>query len=244
MVHTSNYQVVGFTRYATLEELVELGRKHTVPVVYDLGSGALVDLTRYGFHGHSVAELVAAGPDLVCFSGDKLLGGPQAGIIVGNRDAVEACRKSPFYRMMRPDKMTLALLEATLRVYLDPDRVDHQLPVLRMIRATQAELRPAADRLAARLGEAGIAADVEVFEDVSEIGGGSLSNQHMPTWCVGVRPREWSAQDAARALRMGEPSVFARVKDDRLAFDVRTLLPGEIAEVADALAGTLTSPRA
>lgn len=242
MVHTSNYQVVGFTKYATLEELVAIGRKHGVPVVYDLGAGALVDLSRYGFHGHSVAELVAAGPDLVCFSGDKLLGGPQAGIIVGSRDAVDACRKSPFYRMMRPDKMTLALLEATLRVYLNPEVVDRELPVLRMIGGTLQELRPAAEQLATRIRETGVAAALEVFEDVSEIGGGSLSNQHMPTCCVGVRPANVSVQDAAAQLRMGEPSVFVRVKDGRLVFDVRTLLDGEAEEAAAALAAALTEP--
>lgn len=235
MVHTSNYQVVGFTKFATLAELVALGRKHGIPVVYDLGSGALVDVSRFGFKGHRVSDLVAEGPDLVCFSGDKLLGGPQAGIIVGRRRAVEAIRKSPFYRMMRPDKMTLALLESTLKLYLDPDRLERSLPVIRMISLTADALRPVAHVLAGLLGQANLPATIEVFDDVSEIGGGSLSNQSMPTVCVGVRPDRTSADALAARLRKGDPCVFARISEDRVVFDVRTLLDGEAEELVEAL---------
>ena len=238
-VHTSNYQVVGFTKYATLEELVALGRKHRVPVVYDLGSGALVDVTRYGFQGHRVGDLVEAGPDLVCFSGDKLLGGPQAGIVVGRRRWIEALRASSFYRMMRPDKVTLALLESTLLHYLDPDRVDRELPVLRMIRLTAEELRPLAAALADRLRAVTLPAQIELVDDVSEIGGGSLSNQHLPTVCVAVRPDHRSAQQTVRRLRLGEPCVFARIREDRLLFDARTLLEGDAEDLAGALVRAL-----
>ena len=233
-VHTSNYQILGFTRYATLEELVELGRHHGLPVVYDLGSGALVDVSDYGYKGHRVSDLVAQGPDLVCFSGDKLLGGPQAGIIVGRRDAIEEIRKNPFYRMMRPDKVTLALLESTLRLYQDPERVDENVPVLGMIRCTTARIRSRARDLAARLRKAGLEADIDVFDDFSEIGGGSLSNQAMPTVCIGIRPARQKVDVVAERLRMGEPCVFVRISDDRLVVDPRTLRPGEAPEVVEA----------
>jgi len=234
-VHTSNYQVVGFTRYASHEELIALGRKHAIPVVYDLGSGALIDVAAYGYKGHRVNDLVALGFDLVCFSGDKLLGGPQAGIIVGKKDAVHAIRKSPYYRMMRPDKVTLALLEYTLRLYHDPEGLDRQIPVLRMIRLTPADLRPAAETLARRIRDADLPAQVEVFDGVSEVGGGSLSNQIMPTVCVGLRPRGQSAESVARRLRQGEPSVIVRISEDRIVIDLRTVLEEEAEALVEPL---------
>ena len=232
-VHTSNYQIVGFTKYASLEDLVALGHKHEIPVVYDLGSGALIDVSRYGYKGHRVRDSVALGPDLICFSGDKLLGGPQAGIIVGRSGAVEAIRKSPYYRMMRPDKVTLALLESTLRLYMDPETVDTEVPVLRMIRQTADDLRPRARRLASRLRKTGLEAEIDVFEGFSEIGGGSLSNQKMPTVCVGIRPTRLPVDEAARRLRKGEPCIIVRVSDDRLVVEVRTLLDGEDTEMVE-----------
>jgi len=234
-VHTSNFQILGFTKYASLEELVALGSRHGLPVVYDLGSGALIDVSRYGYEGHRVRDLVVEGPDLVCFSGDKLLGGPQAGIIVGRRDAVEAIRRNPYYRMMRPDKMTLALLESTLRLYLNLDRVDEEVPVLRMIRMTADDIRPRAKRLAGRLMKAGLSAEIDVFEDVSEIGGGSLSNQAMPTVCVGIRPARLNTATAAERLRLGTPCVFVRISNDRLVVDLRTLQDGEATLLTEAL---------
>jgi len=234
-VHTSNYQVVGFTKYASHEELIALGRKHGIPVVYDLGSGALVDVAAYGYKGQRVSELVDLGFDLICFSGDKLLGGPQAGIIVGTKDAVHAIRKSPYYRMMRPDKVTLALLEYTLRLYRDPERVDEQIPVLRMIRLTPADLRPAAEALARRIRDAGLPVRVEVFEGLSEVGGGSLSNQIMPTVCVGLSPSRRSAEAVARRLRQGDPSVIVRISEDRIVLDLRTMLEGEVDAVVEPL---------
>jgi L-seryl-tRNA(Ser) seleniumtransferase len=234
-VHTSNYQIVGFTKFASAEELIALGRKHRLPVVYDLGSGALVDVSRYGYRGRRVSDFVDLGFDLVCFSGDKLLGGPQAGIIVGRRDAVEAIRKSPYYRIMRPDKVTLALLEYTLRLYRDPEAVDRDLPVLGMIRRTVEDLRPTAEALAGRLRAAAPAARIEVFEDRSEVGGGSLSNQIVPTVCVGIRPSRDGAEALARRLRLGDPSVIVRISEDQVVVDVRTLLAGEEDLVCDAV---------
>ncbi len=240
MVHTSNYQVVGFTKYATLAELVAIGRKHGIPVVYDLGSGALVDVSAHGYDGHSVRELVAEGPAAVFFSGDKLLGGPQAGLIVGDADVIAAIRKNPFYRMMRPDKVTLALLESTLRLYRDPDRLFETVPVLRMISADADRLRVRAERFADRLRSLP-GATVDVFDDFSEIGGGSLSTRRMPTVCVGVRSDDASAERIAERLRLGEPCVFGRIVEDRLVFDLRTVLAGEEDELAAAIARAATA---
>lgn len=227
LVHTSNYQVVGFTKFATPEELIAIGKKHGVPVVYDLGSGALVDVSSYGYKGHRVRDLVELGFDLVCFSGDKLLGGPQAGIIVGSKDAVNAIRKSPYYRMMRPDKVTLALLEQTIRLYRETDRVDESVPVLRMVRQSADDLRPRAEALAARLKAADLPAEIETFDGLSEVGGGSLSNQIMATVCVAIRPTRFAAERVAHRMRRGEPAVVSRISDNRILLDVRTLLPGE-----------------
>ena len=234
MVHTSNYQVVGFTRFAEAEELIALGRKHRIPVVYDLGSGSLIDVARYGYHGRRVRDLVELGFDLICFSGDKLLGGPQAGIIVGKKTHVEAIRKNPYYRMMRPDKVTLALLEYTLRLYRDPGCVDEEIPVLRMIRATAGDIRPRAEALANRLRDDNPPAQIEVIDGESEVGGGSLSNQIMPTVLVAVQPTDRHVDEVARCLRLGDPCVIVRIQEGRIVLDPRTLLDGEADAVATA----------
>lgn len=239
VVHTSNYRIVGFTRYASLEEVVALGRRHGIPVVYDLGSATFVDTARLGHGTHGVRQILDAGVDLVCFSGDKLLGGPQAGLVLGRRRWVEAIRRNPFYRLMRPDKVTLALLEATLRLYLDPEEALREVPVLGMIRRDRAELRRRAGRLLRRLRRAGLPARLRLEETESAIGGGSLTGESLPTVCVVVEPEEKDVATVAARLRAGDPCVFARIHDGRLYLDPRTLLPGEEPELAAALAEAL-----
>jgi L-seryl-tRNA(Ser) seleniumtransferase len=229
-VHTSNYRIVGFTATPTLEELVALGKKHGLPVMDDLGSGAFVDLRPYGIEGEpTVQESVATGADVITFSGDKLLGGPQAGFIVGKKKVVSEIRKNPLFRALRVDKLKLTAMEATLKLYLDRERLMREHPTLRMISMGADELERRALELASKLP----GLSVEIRADHSEVGGGSVPAQQLPTKVVAVRAP--SLDDAAARLRAGTPCVFARVQHDRLLFDVRTLQDGEIDELAAAV---------
>lgn len=236
-VHTSNYRVVGFTKEVPLAELVELGRRHGIPVMEDQGSGVLVDLRQWGLpYEPTVAESIAAGADVVTCSGDKLLGGPQAGIIAGRAAVVSRLKKHPLARAMRLDKMTLAALEATLRLYLDPEAAAQRIPTLRMLTMTKAELSERARALAAAMASGcGDRCEVSTVDDVSRAGGGALPMADIPTTCVAIVPREVGVVELERRLRLGEPHVVARIADDRLLIDPRTLLPGEEAEVVSAL---------
>jgi L-seryl-tRNA(Ser) seleniumtransferase len=237
-VHTSNYRVVGFTEEVSLEDLVALGAEHGVPVFEDQGSGVLIDLARFGLHGEpTIGAAVAAGADLVSASGDKLLGGPQAGILAGKREVIAKLKKHPLARAVRLDKMTLAALEVTLRLYLDERRLFAEVPTLRMLTMTQAELERRAGRLAdAITSMCGEAYDVATAADTSRAGGGALPMKDIPTTVVALTPHRGSATSLEERLRLGEPAVIARIKDDRLLLDPRTLREDEDAEVVSALA--------
>lgn len=229
-VHTSNYRVVGFAHETSLPELVELGRRYGLPVVEDLGSGLLVDLRLFGLPPEPiVSDSVQAGADLVAFSGDKLLGGPQAGIIVGKKVFIDQIKRHPLMRALRIDKLTLAALGATLVEYLSPSRLWERVPVLRMLTETESSLRARAEDLAQRLREeasrysqrSGIT--VEVVPDSSPVGGGSMPGYSLPTWAVGVKLPFLSAGAMAEKLRQNRPPVIGRVREEQLLFDVRTL---------------------
>lgn len=238
-VHSSNFRVVGFTESVALPELVALGARHGVPVLEDQGSGVLVDLARWGLPGEPTIEsAVAAGVDVVSASGDKLLGGPQAGILVGKWHVIEKLKKHPLARAVRLDKMTLAALEATLRLYLDEDRLLAEVPTLRMLTIPADVLAERAASLAARIVAAlpAGAADVATVPDVSRAGGGSLPMADIPTTVVTVAPRTVSVVELEARLRLGEPTIVARIKDDRLQLDPRTLNADEETEVVAALA--------
>ncbi len=225
-VHTSNYRVSGFTKSVSLAELVALGRKHGLPVLDDIGSGALLDFGRFGFRGEPVArDSIAAGADLVLFSGDKLLGGPQAGIIAGRKALVQKVEKDPLMRAFRLDKMTLAALEATLRLYLNEEQALRAVPGLRMLGTPVAELRRRAEALAERLRELEGVAAARACDDVAYVGGGSLPDQAMPACVVEVEARACSDAELARRLRLGEPAVVGRLRDGKLVLDVRTVFP-------------------
>jgi L-seryl-tRNA(Ser) seleniumtransferase len=236
-VHTSNYRILGFTEAVSTADLVALGNRRGLPVLEDLGSGSLVDLRRLGLgHEPTVPEVVDAGVDVVTFSGDKLLGGPQAGILVGRRGAIEACAGHPLMRALRPDKVTLAALEATLGLYRDPERVAARVPALSMLALTAAELKPRAEALAEALArELGPAAEVSVREDSSEVGGGALPLQELPTWIVVVRRPPAGVSRWEAALRRQRPPVIVRVHEDSLVLDPRTLRPGEERTVVEAV---------
>ena len=218
-VHQSNFRVVGFTERPDLGSLATIVKRFDLPLVDDLGSGALVDL-----HGEpEVAASLRAGADLVCFSGDKLLGGPQAGIVVGRADLVERLRRHPLQRALRADKLTLAALEGTLTLLLDPDRAAMQVPVLRMLREPAAAVRARAEKLAQ-------AVDGEVERTVARVGGGALPLTELESYACAVE------EELATALRDGEPPVIALVRDGRTLLDCRTLTDAEADEVVLAVA--------
>lgn len=236
-VHASNYRILGFTAEVSLVELAVLARRYGLPVMEDLGSGALVDLSRRGLQKEPlVMESIKAGADLVTFSGDKLLGGPQAGIAVGRREYIGRLKGNPLARAVRVDKFTLAALEATLRSYLDEDEVWEEIPALRMLALTQEELRIRAEELVAQVRER--ARDrllVSWEEGYSEAGGGSLPLVEIPTIVLGVSSRFMTAEAMEERLRAHDPPVLGRVKGDRILLDLRTVLEGELKELADAL---------
>lgn len=244
-VHCSNYRVVGFTAEVSLEELVALGRRFGLPVVEDLGSGSLVDLSPFGLRKEPTAqETVRAGADAVTFSGDKLLGGPQAGIILGREEIVLRCRKNPITRALRVDKMTLAALESTLRLYRDERRAFERIPTLEMIALPLDTLQQRAEALAGLVREVDGAGRlrVSVEKNASQVGGGSLPAQDLPTWTVSVVMKDLGASALEQALRRNEPPVIGRIESDRLLLDVRTLQPEDSRIIRDAFAKIVTSP--
>jgi L-seryl-tRNA(Ser) seleniumtransferase len=219
-VHQSNFRVVGFTEQPAVEELGAVARRHGLPLVDDLGSGVLVDVP----DEPSVRESLSAGVDLVTFSGDKLLGGPQAGIVVGRADLVEQLRRHPLQRALRADKLTLAALEGTLGLYLDPGRAVSEVPVLRMLLEPAETVRARAERLA-------VLVDGAVEETVGRVGGGALPLTELPSFACAVE------EELAAELRAGEPPVIGIVRDGRLLLDCRTLTDAEVDEVAAAVMG-------
>ena len=223
-VHTSNFKIMGFTESVSLTELVALGEKYGLPVIEDLGSGSLCDLSRYGLQGEpGVVDSVRAGVDVVSFSGDKLLGGPQAGIIVGRRKWIEQLKKHPLARAVRLDKMTLAALEATLRSYLDPARAETEIPTLRMLAAAPDVLRQKAEALQAAICARG-PVRTEVLEEQDQVGGGSVPTQLLPTYAVAVYPANCSVDALEEGLRLrGETPIVGRIAHDRYLLSVRTL---------------------
>lgn len=235
-VHPSNYRVVGFTREVELEELVELGRKRGIPVMYDAGSGALVDFSEKGFPEEpSIQRAVKSGADIITFSGDKLLGGPQAGLIVGKAEYVERMKKNHLNRALRIDKMTLAALEVTLRYYLEDDPWE-KVPVLKMLAKPAEQLRPRAAAFARRLRrEFGSKLEARVVKTAAQSGGGALPGVNIPSYGVAVSFVGHTANCIEEALRHTNPPVIVTIQDEKIVFDVRTLLKGDESRIISAL---------
>lgn len=234
--HHSNFRILGFTTEPSLPELVALGAQRDLPVIEDLGSGALLDTAEYGLaHEPTVQESVAAGAAVVCFSGDKLLGGPQAGLIVGRAQYVEPLKRHPLARALRADKLCLAGLQATLLHYLKGEAVE-QIPVWRMIATPLTEIDRRARRWRRALRQAGVVA--EVVDGESTVGGGSLPGETLPTRLIGL-PAPHPDRLAA-ALRAADPPVVARIEEDRVVLDPRTVLPEEERELLRAVCGVMT----
>ena len=232
-VHTSNYRILGFTESVPLRDLTELAHKNGLPMIEDLGSGALLDLSLVGIHGEpTVQGSVEAGVDLISFSGDKLLGGPQAGLIVGRRDYIEALKQHPLARAMRVDKLTLAALQATLYAYLDPETALRENPTLAMLGATLQSLEQKAQRLCALLREAGLAAQVVETED--QVGGGSAPLVLLPSRAVALSPAPLSVDGLEERLRRREVPIIGRISQNQYLLDVRTLFEEDFPQITAA----------
>jgi len=237
-VHQSNYRMIGFTQDVPIEDLVELGREYDIPIVDDLGSGAFVDLTKYGLPEEPVvSDSIKAGADIVCFSGDKLLSGPQSGIILGKEKYIQLIKKNPLARMLRVGKLTLAALEATLWLFLDTDTITQTNPTLRMLTLPVDEIEATAQKLVDRLsGSLKDKAVVKLVDGCSQVGGGSLPGENLPTKLVSVKPLSISAETLGRRLRLeNEPPIFTRIQQECVLLDMRTVLDDEIETMGKAL---------
>jgi L-seryl-tRNA(Ser) seleniumtransferase len=234
-VHPSNFRISGFTARPELRELAALGRERGIPVYEDLGSGCVVDLRAFGVHEPLVSDSLSAGVDLVSFSGDKLLGGPQAGILAGREDLVARLRRNPMFRALRLDKVVFQMLENTLRSLL-LERWD-DVPALAMLRQSAEQIRERALALLARVP--GLRAEVVAGESVT--GGGTTPEQSIPTWVIAIDCAD--VVDAERRLRAGDPPVVARIGDGRLIFDLRTVFGAEEEILVSALKGHQSEPR-
>ncbi|MFH1156783.1 MAG: L-seryl-tRNA(Sec) selenium transferase [Pseudomonadota bacterium] len=236
-VHTSNYRIEGFTASVSLAELVSIGKEASIPVMEDLGSGSLIDLSRYGLSKEpTVLDAVQTGADIVTFSGDKLLGGPQAGIIVGKAEAIAAIRKNPLTRALRIDKLTLAALEPTLGLYRDEAMAVESIPGLRMLTESLESITQRSDRMLALLQETlGNLAALSQADLSSRTGGGAYPELSLPSRCITIAPHTISAARLEQKLRLGTPSIIGRIENDRYIIDPRTIQPGEDLTIAHAL---------
>jgi len=236
-VHTSNYRIVGFTKEVNRSELVELGQKAGIPVVEDLGSGSLINLEKYGLSPEpTVQECLQQGVSLVTFSGDKLLGGPQAGIIAGKKELVNKIKRNQIARALRVDKFTVAALEATLRLYWDEEQAINEIPVLSMLTHSESQLKNKAHKLYNQLvKEVASAKELTLIKDSSTVGGGAFPLEELSTYVIKFNPSQFSSTSLAKRLRQMTPPVLGRIHQDALYFDVRTLLEGEEFVLAEKL---------
>ncbi|MDJ0723300.1 MAG: L-seryl-tRNA(Sec) selenium transferase [Desulfobacterales bacterium] len=235
-VHQSNFSISGFTKAVSLAELVALGRSHQIPVVEDLGSGTFIDFSRYGlFPEPTVQSSVAAGTDIVTFSGDKLLGGPQAGVLVGRKRWIDRIKANPLNRALRIDKMTLTAFESTLRLYRDPSRAVAEIPTLRMLTEPLAATTARAERLAARLEVLGTGQlTIRMAAAVARAGGGALPLLEIPSHCLMVQREGFRAQSIERFMRRQLPPIIGRIENDFFILDLKTVQEDELAVIETA----------
>lgn len=236
-VHQSNYKILGFTEEVDILALVDLGKKHGIPVVEDIGSGVFIDMSKYGFSMEpTVQNSIKMGIDVVTFSGDKMLGGPQAGIIVGRKEYIDKMKKNQLTRALRIDKMTLAALEATLRLYLDEERAISEIPGLNMLTKSKDRLKKDAVKLSrmikTRLKDR---ARVEVIKDYSKVGGGAMPLESLETYAVAVKPNGISIENLDYILRTENIPIITRLNKDRMIFDVRTLFDDDYKIISEML---------
>ena len=235
-VHQSNFRILGFTESVGIEELVALGRRYGMPVMEDMGSGNMVDLSPYGITDEpSVGEIIVKGANIVTFSGDKLLGGPQSGIIVGDEELIKRIKENPLLRAVRAGKLTYLALEATLMEYLK-GRPEDSIPVLQMLSIPVKELQGRGEAIIEELGvDKGFPLNLELMEGVSKVGGGAVPLVEIPTRLIGISSTTHSPDDIARLLRMRSLPIVARIQEERVVIDLRTVLPSEDGELVKAL---------
>lgn len=240
-VHRSNYSIIGFTAEVSLKELVELGARHGVPVMEDLGSGTFIDFSKYGLVKEpTVQESVAAGTDIVTFSGDKLLGGPQAGIIVGKKSTVDQIKQNPLARALRIDKLTLAALESTLRLYRDEEKAVRMIPTLRMLTMNIGEIETRASNLVEELKNIDKSRlEISLVERSSKAGGGALPLLELPSRCLSIRLQGMSANALEKSLRENDPPIIGRIEDDAYIMDPRTLRDDDLPIIGKAFENVL-----
>jgi L-seryl-tRNA(Ser) seleniumtransferase len=240
-IHKSNYRIIGFSEEVSIEDLESLGRKHHIPVMFDLGSGCLIDLKPFGIHIElAVKDIVKSGVEITTFSGDKLLGGPQGGVIVGKREYIEQIQKNPMTRAMRIDKLTLAGFEATLMEYIDEEKAIKNIPTLRMLLQKPEEIKVRAKKLAKRLKKEIKSADINVMADASRAGGGALPEVDLPTYVVAVKPLDTSVNELEERLRKGKPPIITRIKENLLILDARTIRYKDIDSLAKGIRAAFT----
>lgn len=236
-VHQSNYKILGFTEEVSIEDLMQLGKKYDIPVVEDIGSGVFINMVKYGLtYEPTVQESIKKGIDVITFSGDKMLGGPQAGIIAGRIKYIDRMKKNQLTRALRIDKMTLAALEATLRLYLDESTAIKEIPGLRMLTLDIETLKKNAIKLSkmlkSRLKET---CDIEIIKEFSQVGGGAMPLENLKTYVVAIKPLNMSLEKMDYLLRNLDIPIIARIYKDRMLFDVRTLFEEEYKIIADSL---------
>ncbi len=235
-VHTSNYRIMGFTESISVGELVKLGKKHNLPVIEDLGSGVFIDLSKYGLdYEPTVLDSVKRGADIVTFSGDKMLGGAQAGIIVGKKEYISAMKKNQMTRALRVDKLTICALEATLRMYLDEKNAIENIPTLKMITMSMEELERKANNLYTEIEKLNLDAEIHIEDCLSQVGGGSMPLETMKSKAIAITPQNMNVSRLERKLRRSDSHIIARVYDDKYILDVRTIFEDEFKDVVDEL---------
>ncbi|MCA9266249.1 MAG: L-seryl-tRNA(Sec) selenium transferase, partial [Planctomycetales bacterium] len=239
-VHTSNYVIEGFSEAASLGELVQLAHSRNLPLIDDIGSGAVIDFSKYGVADEPVAsESIRAGADLVLFSGDKLLGGPQCGIIVGRHALIQRIGKHPLMRALRVDKLILAALAATLRCYADSNLAEQAIPLLQLLSTAEENLKNRAERMAAQIAATSIVEQAVAEADFTYLGGGSVPTQRISTWTVTITPAHGSPDQLAKRLRSLSPAILARIHKDRLVIDLRSVFAHQDSRIVAALAALM-----
>jgi L-seryl-tRNA(Ser) seleniumtransferase len=240
-VHKSNFRVMGFAEEVSVEDLAKLGRKYQIPVMFGLGSGCLIDLKPFGISDEPVVkDIVNSGVDITTFSGDKLLGGPQGGVIVGKREYIERIQKNPITRAMRIDKLTLAGFEATLMEYIDEEGVVGNIPTLGMLLQKPEEIKGRANRIAKKLKKEIQNARIAVMADLSRAGGGSLPEVDFPTYVVSIKTDDLSVNEIETRLRAGDPPIISRIREDSLILDARTVREIDLVELVKGVKAALS----
>ena len=239
-VHTSNYKILGFTESVEISELKKLGDKYNIPVIEDLGSGVFIDLSKYGLsYEPTVMDSLKQGADIVTFSGDKMLGGPQAGIIIGKKEYIEKMKKNQLTRALRVDKLTICALEATLRMYLDENKAVKEIPTLRMLTYSMCDLEAKANNLYSKIIEKNIDAIVSIEDGLSQVGGGSMPLETIKSKVIAIVPNKINVSTLEKRLRLSSSHIIGRVYNDKYMLDIRTIFEDEFNVIAKELKNVL-----